>query len=177
MTMKNAIFCDVNKYNIEIKSYRTYNISYSNSILTRKIPQKKGRSTPYVTISKWIKLRGRWIQRACLYHYHLHMFTYGSFTLSLSFVSPMYSDSSWNSILTKIRLELLVSSSFRWMKDNTSQEIASVKRRCAKNLATFRNLSVSMRWIVSYVSLNICWRGGTNNLFLIWQNLCKETGS
>ncbi|KDR11721.1 hypothetical protein L798_14482 [Zootermopsis nevadensis] len=43
-----------------------------------------------------------------------------------------------------------------WMKDNTSHEMASVKRRCAKNLATFRNLIMSKRWIVSYVSLKIC---------------------
>lgn len=104
------------------------------------------------------------------------MFTYRSFTLSFSLVSPMYSDNSWNRILMKIRLELVVSSSFRWIKDNTSHEMASVNRRCAKNLATFRNLFVSKRWIVSYVSLNICWNGGMN-ILLIWQNLWKEEGS
>lgn len=99
-----------------------------------------------------------------------------SFTLSFSLVSPMYSASSWNRILMKIRLELVVSSSFRWMTDKTSQEMASVNRRCAKNLAAFLNLFVSKRWIVSYVSLNICWNAGINTL-LTWHNLWKEIHS
>jgi len=111
-----------------------------------------------------------------IYNCNIYMFTYVSFTLSFSLVSPMYSASSWNRILMKIRLELVVSSSFRWMTDKTSQEMASVNRRCAKNLAAFLNLFVSKRWIVSYVSLNICWNAGINTL-LTWHNLWKETHS
>ena len=99
-------------------------------------------------------------------------FTHGSLTRSFSFVSPMYSDSSWNKILMKILLELVVSSSFRCICDRTSHEMASVNRRWAKNFATFLNLFVSKRCIVSYVSLNICSNGGMK-ILLIWQNLCN----
>lgn len=38
--------------------------------------------------------------------------THGSFSRSLSLASPRYSDSSWNRILMKIRLDEVVSSSF-----------------------------------------------------------------
>ena len=42
--------------------------------------------------------------------------TYGSFNRSLSFGSPMYSESSWKRILMKILLADVVSSSFNLMQ-------------------------------------------------------------
>lgn len=69
--------------------------------------------------------------------------TYASFNRSFNFDKPMYSQSSWNNILMNILLELVVSSSFNLIISNTSQLIASVNKRCAKNLLTFLSLFVS----------------------------------
>ena len=46
---------------------------------------------------------------------------------------------AWNRILMKMREEEVVSSSVRRMAASTSQLIASVASRCAKNLATLRS--------------------------------------
>lgn len=92
--------------------------------------------------------------------------SYWSLSRAFSLPSPMYSDSSWNRILMNILLELLVSSSFSFMISSTSQLIASVKSRCAKNLLTFRSLFASSLWVVAYVSLKICWKGSTYVLLI-----------
>lgn len=92
--------------------------------------------------------------------------TYTSLTRWFSFESPMYSDNSWNKILIKIRLELVVSSSLSFMHDKTSQDMESVNNKWAKNFDTFRNLFVSKRCMVSYESLKICSNGVTYILLI-----------
>lgn len=54
----------------------------------------------------------------------------------------------------------------------TPQEMASVCRRWAKNLATLRSLFVSRRWIVSNCSRKMFWYGSTYFLSS-WQNRCQ----
>lgn len=56
---------------------------------------------------------------------------------------PIASAISCTKILMKIREELVVSSSFKCMQDNTPHEIESVCNKCPNNLATFLNLFVS----------------------------------
>lgn len=65
---------------------------------------------------------------------------------------------------------LLVTSFRNKNRKLTPQDIASVCNKCAKNLATFLNLLVSRRWMVSYCSLNISWKGSIYFLSII-QNL------
>ena len=98
---------------------------------------------------------------------------YGSFRRRLSLPSPMYSANSWKRIFKKIREELVVSSSVMRMCSITCQPMASENSKWANILATLRSLFVSSRWMVSYVSRNICSNGGTYNL-LIWQNLYRN---
>jgi len=74
---------------------------------------------------------------------------------AFSFGSPIYCESSWNRILMKIREDDVVVSSVIAIVDMTLQGIASAYNNCAKNFATFRNLFVSSRWIVSYDSTKI----------------------
>ena len=78
----------------------------------------------------------------------------GSCILALSCFNPSASLSSWKRILMKI-LELdVVVSSVREMYAKHVHDMASVASKCAKNLATLRNLFVSNRWIVLYCFMN-----------------------
>ena len=69
---------------------------------------------------------------------------------SRSFAIPMASAISWTRILTKIREDDVVSSSFRWTADRADHGSESVCSRWANSFATFRSLLVSKRWMVPY---------------------------
>ena len=74
----------------------------------------------------------------------------GSFRRSNSRFKPMYWESSRNSSLMKMRLEEVVSRSLRRITSMAVQGMPSLKKRCAKSLASWRSLLVSRRWTVLY---------------------------
>mmetsp|Transcript_18193 Transcript_18193/g.34645 ORF Transcript_18193/g.34645 Transcript_18193/m.34645 type:complete len:224 (-) Transcript_18193:337-1008(-) len=80
----------------------------------------------------------------------------GSDKRVLSSRRPMFSASSWNRILMKMREEEVVSSSVMTMFASTTHGSASVASRCAKNLAVLRSLLVSRRWIMPYCLRKDC---------------------
>ena len=77
---------------------------------------------------------------------------------SFSVAIPKASAISCIKILINIRLDEVVSSSFKCMIDKTLQGIESVCSKCANNFATFRNLFVSNRCIV----VNCRWNAAMN---------------
>jgi hypothetical protein len=79
---------------------------------------------------------------------------------SFNVFKPNCSLNSWNKILIKILDADVVVSSESWMYAKHVHDMASVVNKCAKNLATFRNLFVSNRWMV----LNCFMKTSSNKL-------------
>ena len=98
---------------------------------------------------------------------------YWSLNRSRSVARPRCSASSWQRILTKIRDDDVVSSSLSRTYSRHVQGSASVSSRCAKNLATFRSLFVSRRWIIAYCSSNALSKASCQALVMT-QNRCPS---
>mmetsp|Transcript_18128 Transcript_18128/g.53974 ORF Transcript_18128/g.53974 Transcript_18128/m.53974 type:complete len:581 (+) Transcript_18128:14-1756(+) len=98
---------------------------------------------------------------------------YWSLNRSRSVARPRCSASSWQRILTKIRDDDVVSSSLSRTYSRHVQGSASVSSRCAKNLATFRSLFVSRRWIIAYCSSNALSNASCQALVMT-QNRCPS---